>query len=153
MVRLGIWDAIAFTMTSLWCGNKYLPVSSKLSCWGAVVVHPESKDSLRKGKHVRHIARSLYYCCLIMLTHMMTSSNANIFRVTGHLCGEFTGDRWIPLTKASDAELCFLWSASWINGWVNNCESGDLRRHHAHYDVIVMYADTDTESIATGVWF
>ena len=26
------------------------------------------------------------------------------------LYGEFTGDRWIPLTKASDAELwCFLW--------------------------------------------
>ena len=31
------------------------------------------------------------------------------FRVTGHLCGEFTGHRWIPRTKASDAELwCFL---------------------------------------------
>ena len=44
---------------------------------------------------------------------MMTSSNGNIFRVTGHLCGEFTGHRWIPRTKASDAELwCFLWSAS-----------------------------------------
>ena len=43
---------------------------------------------------------------------MMTSSNGNIFRVTGPLCGEFTGQRWIPLTKASDAELlCFLWSA------------------------------------------
>ena len=29
-----------------------------------------------------------------------------------HLCGEFTGDWWIPLTKASDAALwCFLWSA------------------------------------------
>ena len=43
---------------------------------------------------------------------MMTSSNGNIFRVTGHLCGEFTGLRWIPHTKASDAELwCFLWSA------------------------------------------
>ena len=29
------------------------------------------------------------------------------------LCGEFTGPRWIPGTKASDAELwCFLWSAS-----------------------------------------
>ena len=24
---------------------------------------------------------------------MMTSSNGNIFRVTGHLCGEFTGHR------------------------------------------------------------
>ena len=43
---------------------------------------------------------------------MMTSSNGNIFRVTGHLCGEFTGPRWIPHTKASDAELWyFLWSA------------------------------------------
>ena len=44
---------------------------------------------------------------------MMTSSNGNIFRVTGHLCGEFTVPRWIPHTKASDAELwCFRWSAS-----------------------------------------
>ena len=43
---------------------------------------------------------------------MMTSSNGNIFRVTGPLCGEFTGPRWIPRTKASDAVLwCFLWSA------------------------------------------
>ena len=42
---------------------------------------------------------------------MMTSSNGNILRVTGHLCEEFTGHRWIP-HKASDAELwCFLWSA------------------------------------------
>ena len=41
---------------------------------------------------------------------MMTASNGNIFRVTGHLCGEFTGPRWIPRTKASDAELwCFLY--------------------------------------------
>ena len=26
-----------------------------------------------------------------------------------------------------------------INGWVNNREAGDLRRHRAHYDVIVMW--------------
>ena len=44
---------------------------------------------------------------------MMTTSNGTIFRVTGPLWGEFTGQRWIPLTKASDAELwCFLWSSS-----------------------------------------
>ena len=30
---------------------------------------------------------------------MMMSSNGNIFRVTGPNCGEFTGHRWIPLTK------------------------------------------------------
>ena len=32
---------------------------------------------------------------------MMTSSNENILRVSGPLCGEFTGHRWISRTKAS----------------------------------------------------
>ena len=39
------------------------------------------------------------------------------------------------LTKASDAELwCFLWA----NGWANNRDADDLRRHRAHHDVNVM---------------
>ena len=76
----------------------------------------------------------------------MTLSNGNIFRVTGPLCGEFTGDRWIPRTKASDAELwCFLWSAPWISGWVNNREAGELGRQRAHYDVIVMHVVCGTD--------
>ena len=33
------------------------------------------------------------------------------FRVTGPLCGEFTGHRWIPLTKASVAELWYFLSS------------------------------------------
>ena len=37
--------------------------------------------------------------------NMMTSSNGSIFRVSGNLCGEFTGHRWIPRANASDAEL------------------------------------------------
>ena len=68
---------------------------------------------------------------------MMTSSNANIFRVTGHLCGEFTDPQWIPHTKASDAELwCFLFDLrpnklsnkqSW--GWWSQTPSRPLWRH------------------------
>ena len=27
---------------------------------------------------------------------------------------------------------------AWMNDWVNNREAGDLRRHHAHYNVTVM---------------
>ena len=55
------------------------------------------------------------------------------------LCGEFTGHRWIPRTKASDTELwCLFFICAWINGWVNNREAGDLRRHRAHYDVTAM---------------
>ena len=34
---------------------------------------------------------------------MMTSSNGNIFCVTGHLRGEFTDHLWIPRTKANDS--------------------------------------------------
>ena len=55
----------------------------------------------------------------------MTSSNVNILRVTDLLYGEFIDQRWIPHTKARDAELY-------------NEDAGDLRCHRAHHDVIVM---------------
>ena len=45
---------------------------------------------------------------LVVAVIMMTSSNGNIFHVTGHLCGELTGQRWFPRTKASDAELWYF---------------------------------------------
>ena len=34
--------------------------------------------------------------------------------------------------------LTFSLICSWINGWVNNREACDLKRHRAHYDVTVM---------------
>ena len=34
--------------------------------------------------------------------------------------------------------LMFSLICVWINGWVNNCGAGDLRRNHAHYGVTVM---------------
>ena len=34
--------------------------------------------------------------------------------------------------------LMFSLICAEINGWVNNRKAGDLRRHHAYYDVIVM---------------
>ena len=34
--------------------------------------------------------------------------------------------------------LMFSLIWAWINGWVNNRQAADLRRYHAHYDVIVM---------------
>ena len=42
----------------------------------------------------------------------------------------------------------------WINGWVNNREAGDLRRHRGHYDVIVMYAYSivPSSNICHGIW-
>ena len=60
---------------------------------------------------------------------MMASSKRNIFRVTGPLCGEFTTYRWIPSTKAGDAQLWrFLWSAPdpRHTGRRPRCDHGDL---------------------------
>ena len=61
----------------------------------------EIRHSLLTGTgHHAHLTQSI-----------MTSSNGTIPRATGHLCGQFTGNRWIHRTKASDAELwCFRWS-------------------------------------------
>ena len=33
--------------------------------------------------------------------------------------------------------LMFSLICAWINGWINNGEAGDLRRHRAHYEIIV----------------
>ena len=61
-------------------------------------------------KCVANIQRVYYY--ERVCHYMVTSSDGNTIRVTGPLCGEITGHRLIPLTKASDAELwCFLWSS------------------------------------------
>ena len=75
----------------------------------------EDRDLLCKFKHAhwQFMGVLVKGYVSVVSTTMMTSSNGNIFRITGHLCGEFTGLRWIPRTKASDAELCcFIWSAS-----------------------------------------
>ena len=41
----------------------------------------------------------MHWSSTLIRLSMMTSSNGNIFRVTGLLCGEFTGHQWIPRTK------------------------------------------------------
>ena len=70
--------------------------------------------------------------------YMMTSSNGNIFRVTGHLCGEFTGPGALMLSLR----------CVWINDRVNNREAGDFRRYRAHYDVIVMRCHEPNEAVS-----
>ena len=57
---------------------------------------------------------------------MITSSHGNIFHVTGHL---LTGG--FPSHKVGDVEL-FSLICAWTNGWANNGDTGDLRRHRAH---------------------
>ena len=92
----------------------------------------KATKNIRVYTNIFHQVFTLFLFSVVLF--MVASSNGNIFRVTGHCYGEFIGHRWIPRTKVSDA---------WINGWVNNREAGDLRRHRTHYDVIVMCGQID----------
>ena len=66
---------------------------------------------------------------------VMASSNGNIFHVTVHLYGKFTGDRWIPRTKVTRIFDVFLdlrlnerlSKQSW--GWWLETPSRSSRRH------------------------
>ena len=94
--------------------------------------------------------------------YMMTPSNGNLFRVTGLLCGEFTGHWWIPRTKTSGAELwCFLWSApnkqlskQWWDGWFEkpsrplwrHCNDLCILMHHSTHQRLFWW-DILTESL------
>ena len=48
--------------------------------------------------------------------------------------------------------LMFSLICTWINGWVKNREAGDLRRHRAHYDVIVMWR-WPVSNCSNRVWY
>ena len=60
---------------------------------------------------------------------MMTSSNGNIFRVTGHLCGEFTGHR-IHKGQWRGALIFSLMLSKQSWGWWFETPSGSLWRHY-----------------------
>ena len=62
-------------------------------------------------------------------------------KLKNRVCGsssEFPSRR--PVTRSFDVFLI----CAWINGWVNNREAGDLGRHRAHLDVIVMGGYTNS---------
>ena len=66
---------------------------------------------------------------------MMTSSNEIIFRWS------FARSPLDPPHKDQwqwRGALMFSLICAWTNGWVNNRDAGDLRRHCDHYDVTVM---------------
>ena len=81
---------------------------------------------------------------------MMTSSNGNIFRVTGPLCGEFTGPGEFPtqrpVTRSFDVCFFYLRLNKRLSS-LNNREAGDLRRHRGHCDVMVMIMNGAVESL------
>ena len=98
-------------------------------CWMKLIIH--SQTSMVAPLKFRNWLGYNY----TKQHHMMTSSNGNIFRVTGPLCGEFTGPGEFPAQRPVTQSFDVFFQMS---DWVNNRQAGDLRRHRGHYDVSVM---------------
>ena len=71
---------------------------------------------------------------------MMMSSNRNIFSRNWPFVREI---HWSPVDSSHKDQWrgapMFSLIYAWTNGWANNRNAGDLRRHRNHYDVTVMY--------------
>ena len=109
-------------------------------------IHQRSVDSLHKGPVIlkaspcHDVIQMLGWIVLTVNNHDDVIKWKPWFPRYWPFVGEFPGHRWIPPQRP----VIFFLICAWINGWVYNREAGDLRRHRAHYDVIIVictYAD------------
>ena len=101
VTKCNVFTSAGLSLTVEWKNPQPWLISTPVLCNGSSCSH----QWLHKAARYCHIVdnSSIWHDDVI---------KGNIFCVTGHLCGKFTGHRWIPRTKASDAERWpFLWSA------------------------------------------
>ena len=126
-------------LTNGWVNNRDIGDLRRHRAHYDVTVMLDGKISIESWTILFYSAYWLCSCMHVMMcwdhvSCMMTSSNGNIFRVTGLLCnsprkGHEGQWRWALMSSL----IC-----AWTTGWVNNRDIGDLRRHHAYYDVTVI---------------
>ena len=117
-----------------------------ISLWNlAGVSNTYCRDACKiwKQRFKLHMWNTTISALHISMIVMMTSSNVNIFRVTGPV----RGIHWSPVNSPHKGQWrgawMFYFTCAWTNIWVNNRVAGDLRRHWAHCDYIVMVKFTN----------
>ena len=84
----------------------------------------------------------LSHIIIVMLSGliMMTSSNGKYFpRYWSFVRGIHRSPVNSPNQGQWRGALMFSLISNWTNSWANNGDTGDLRRHRTHYDVIIMW--------------
>ena len=115
------------------------------------ITSPDPSDTMSFSRNVRKLKS-------IQNTNHEILWHGNSFHITRPLGGEYDdvikwkhfppswpfvrGIHRFPANSPHKGQwqwaLMFSFICVWINGWVNNCKAGDLRRYHTHYDVTVM---------------
>ena len=141
--------SIRLTSLALWQSND-CPSASKATLMNMdkyfMWVHYERLHNHNKAKHNKTVCLFLgIYCIRSKWQPALTSSNHDDVIKWKHFARHWPFVRGIhrSLVKSPQkgqwrgAEI-FSLICAWTNGWVNNRDAGILRRHRAHYDVIVM---------------
>ena len=91
----------------------------------------------------------------VIMSPMMTSSNGNIFRVTGPLCGEFTGPGEFPtqrpVTRSFDVFFDVRLNkrlSKQPRGWWFETQSWSLWRHCNAFLVLLLLTEVSKTNIA-----
>ena len=91
-------------------------------------------------KHIR--SSSCFYIKLAVNLHSLKHDDVIKWKHLPRYWPFVRGIHQSPVNSTLKSQWCgtlrFSLFSAWINGWVNNREAGDLRRHCAHYDVTVM---------------
>ena len=79
---------------------------------------------------------------------------AHFFKLNESYCDLWR--KWIQqgmMTSSKGNTLIFSLICAWTNGWVNNRDASDLKRHRAHYDATVMTNGCIHVKCITLCWF
>ena len=123
-----IWTNAGILLIGL-LGTSFSEISNEIQTFSFEKMHLKMSSAKWRpfcvGLNVLKVFRWVQVCKIVaqvvLKRHdMMTLSNENIFRVTGHLCGEYTGHSGEFCKDQWRGSLMFSLICSWTNGWVNN---------------------------------
>ena len=131
------------------------------------VLAPTSKTSLSSKKGVRCISYIIYGHCYenvvpefarsteyyALLKHDDVIKWKHFLRYWPSVRGVHRSPVNSPQRGQWRGALMFTLISAWINAWVNNRKAGYLRRHHTHYDGIVMISRHLLRSHWSFSWF
>ena len=131
---LTCYEKCSMALTWGYFHGKYSRYLSFKYVWQLLIYHHRHRD--RWGNHR---LCSFRYNFIAWWRHQMETFSASLAFVRGIHQSPVNS----PHKGQWRGALMFSPICAWMNGWVYNPEAGDLTRHCAHYDVIVMkYRDT-----------